>query len=90
MSRLERDQRSANRRRKDRERDERLAQIAQQVADGSLTIRWVTPEQLERWRLELAERADAPASSTLSDTRGQAGARQLAADATGTDSSPLR
>jgi hypothetical protein len=72
------------------ERQRRLDRIAQQVERGELVIRQASVAEHEAWARERKEReqrgvAGAAASSTLSHS--PAGARQQAADATGTDSS---
>jgi hypothetical protein len=55
MTAIENAQRSANRRRRDREREERLAQIAADVEAGTLVVRQATDAEREAWRRERDE-----------------------------------
>jgi hypothetical protein len=71
------------------QRERRLDRMKQQVADGSLVIRQASDAERERWRQEREQREAVAAASRCNlshSSHRPAGARQQAADATGTDS----
>jgi hypothetical protein len=66
MRRPENAQRSANRRRRDRERQERLALIDEQIANGELRVRQATDAERAEWKRDRA-RADRPEDTADQD-----------------------